>query len=822
MLKAILRAATATLLLNLPYVAHAANVCLLFYQMADNNLEVFLREDLVELVQSTGIQDERLTTWVYFDGRDRNNQNDFYISMPLEQVWTSDGSEQPSSKYDGSQYFHYRHDLQKMVVDQQLGELDGDHPQTLYDFMVHALSDCVTNQGSDEFMLVLSSHGTGFAGYGGDDNDRRRLVQSNANIANVISTALSTVDGAPSQLDVVGFDACLMSSVLALQEYQDVAKYVLASEATEPGHGWAYKSLSNVNSALEMATSLHDNFLRQRQGESHQAPKTMALVETSSFTVFSGALEALFAELETRLAANDDADFHALLQRARASSVAFESYLDDTGTANPSAVDVGSFLSAFSELCEPPPSSTLGQRLQEAEASYSEMFVSRGIGPGTPKATGMHIMFPMKNAYQSNQRLFNGYLFQNPHLDLPPQWLSFMQTYLATKSPSSDKSNSESICGMTTVASGGSTETATTIDSETVPTTSDDGTKLLIDPRVEVLDDTPTFSGLKVHTEITTSTDLVSVEVGIDSSALVARRRRRLWGDNIDLAPPQKSNLLEQMRPINHVGRRRRHLQETNNGEDYFLLYLGTVAGTYNQSQFSAVWDGEFFFLGDTQESPVPVYVYDEGNGARSVPVMYFPPSSRIGRNSIPVGTTLEQAVTMGATFGALKFGYNSTSRELTTAFTLMTDDTSTSSSGVDAEDGTNGSNNTSTKSETLPSVGGQVVPILFLDGRVDGYDYSMFLGGFDRTIFDWSEDNPMEIQLVSASRYLDTIPSVNTLVVNLRASDFDAETTEAAGQEDEVTFRIHVSGGTARTRPFWVSLFGPAVFVFSATVLLF
>ena len=794
------------LLANITLV-QAGNVCLMFYQMADNNLEYFLRQDLVELIESTGIQDESLNTWVYFDGRDRNSKNDYYISSPLEQVWTRDGSEPLSAKYSGSQYLNYRHDLQKMVVDQQLGELDSDHPQALYDFMVHAMTNCLSsdNNQSNEFMLVLSSHGTGFFGYGGDDNERRRLVQSNANIANAIATALGTVEGAPEQLDVLGFDACLMSSVLALEEYKDAAKYVLASEATEPGHGWAYQTLSNTNSALEIATSLHDAFLTQRQGNSHQAPKTMALVETSSFAVFSEALEALFGELDSRLAANNDEDFHANLQRARASSVAFESYLDDSGTANPSAVDVGSFLISFSELCDPPSSSTLGQRLQQAEISYNDMFMARGIGPGTPAATGVHIMFPMKNAYKSNRRMFDGYLLENRNLDVPPQWLSFMNTYLITGTPSSN--SGESVCGMKTDVTGGTTETATTIESDIIPSTSD-GEKLLIDPRVEVLGATPIFLGLNVQTEITTNTDLVSVEVGIDSSALVARRRQlRLWGDN-DQIPPQQSKLLERMRPTHNGGYHSRTLQ-TNDGRDYFLLYLGTVAGTYNQSRFSAFWDGEFFFLGDTQNGPVPVYVYDLGNGARSVPVMYFPRNARITRNDIPIGTTLEEAVAMGASFGALKFGYDTTTRELTTDFTLMTDDASSTANNVTLDAST--SDTSSTKTETFKSAGGQVVPILYLDGRVDGYDYSMFLGGFDRTIFDWGEDNPMEIQLVSASNYLDAIPSVNTLVVNVRASDFDA--SSSTGQDDDATFRIHISASGRRTLPLRVfGLLVPAV----------
>ena len=43
--------------------------------------------------------------------------------------------------------------------------------------------------------------------------------------------------GGPSKLQVLGFDACLMQAVGAADDYFDVADYILASEAVEPGHG---------------------------------------------------------------------------------------------------------------------------------------------------------------------------------------------------------------------------------------------------------------------------------------------------------------------------------------------------------------------------------------------------------------------------------------------------------------------------------------------------------------------------------------------------------------------------------------------------------
>lgn len=65
----------------------------------------------------------------------------------------------------------------------------------------------------------------------------RRLSQPNALLLLGIQSGLEAVEGGPTQLDVLGFDACLMQAVGALDEYNTIAKYYMASEAVEPGTG---------------------------------------------------------------------------------------------------------------------------------------------------------------------------------------------------------------------------------------------------------------------------------------------------------------------------------------------------------------------------------------------------------------------------------------------------------------------------------------------------------------------------------------------------------------------------------------------------------
>jgi hypothetical protein len=202
----------------------------------DNDLEYFIRQDNNELINSAAVREPTLTTWVYFDSRNYGTAED--ITLPLEEVFAPDGTPL-AAKLEGSLLMTWDHAREQMVVNASSPvELNSDHPQILYNFLAHALVDCVA-RGSTEYMLILSSHGSGMFGFGGDENvaRRRRLLQANRHIVNAVQTALGAVEGAPAKLDVLGFDAGLMQAVDALDEYHNITKYYMASEAVEPGHG---------------------------------------------------------------------------------------------------------------------------------------------------------------------------------------------------------------------------------------------------------------------------------------------------------------------------------------------------------------------------------------------------------------------------------------------------------------------------------------------------------------------------------------------------------------------------------------------------------
>lgn len=62
----------------------------------------------------------------------------------------------------------------------------------------------------------------------------------------VLYAALSTGLPVNTQVDILGFDACLMGMYEINSILAPYSKYMLASELLEPGHGWDYKSLGGM------------------------------------------------------------------------------------------------------------------------------------------------------------------------------------------------------------------------------------------------------------------------------------------------------------------------------------------------------------------------------------------------------------------------------------------------------------------------------------------------------------------------------------------------------------------------------------------------
>ena len=120
---------------------------------------------------------------------------------------------------------------------ESLGEVNMGDPATLSEF----IDWTQINYPAEKYALILWDHGSGpmsgiqIGGVCWDDTDGYDYLS----IPEIYS-ALNTRD-----IDLLGFDACLLGSMEVFYELKDVADVIIGSEDVEPGQGYPYNEILN-------------------------------------------------------------------------------------------------------------------------------------------------------------------------------------------------------------------------------------------------------------------------------------------------------------------------------------------------------------------------------------------------------------------------------------------------------------------------------------------------------------------------------------------------------------------------------------------------
>jgi len=117
---------------------------------------------------------------------------------------------------------------QNRIVAQTESNANMGAAETLTEFV----NFCTSNYPAEHFALILWDHGGGSLwGYGAD-----KLYSSDSLLLPEMDAAMaSTVFAGDRQLDIVGFDACLMATLENMAIWQKYADRMVASEELEPG-----------------------------------------------------------------------------------------------------------------------------------------------------------------------------------------------------------------------------------------------------------------------------------------------------------------------------------------------------------------------------------------------------------------------------------------------------------------------------------------------------------------------------------------------------------------------------------------------------------
>ena len=155
-------------------------------------------------------------------------------------------------------------------------------------------------------------------------------------------------------LELVGFDTCLMATVDVAATFQNFAKYLVASEETEPGNGWLYSGWAGAlaeNPAMdgqELGTVICDTYYEGCQEAGTEEQTTLSLTDLTQLTPLLDAYEAFGQEALT-VAAQDPA-FFAELGRAASQSENYGGNTREQGYTN--MVDLGDLARKSSDLLD--------------------------------------------------------------------------------------------------------------------------------------------------------------------------------------------------------------------------------------------------------------------------------------------------------------------------------------------------------------------------------------------------------------------------------------------------------------------------------------
>ncbi len=260
------------------------------------------------------------------------------------------------------------------------GPIDTGDPAVLASFITQA----VTNYPAQHYALIVSDHGASWPGVGGDESaDGNGL--SLAEIQDGISTGLDTVG--LDQLDLLGFDACLMATYEVASTLAPLAQRLVASEELEPGHGWDYGSLAVLDDPAPvdvdtLGNALLDGFSAQANEQGTQDEITLALIDLTQMATLDAAIADFSAAVQSRIA-----DLAPVIGTARASTLGFGRSPDPSEDTQ--MADLGQLVSQIGV-----DALDVSDQADAVVRALNDLVLNRVQGAATLGSTGLSVYFP--------------------------------------------------------------------------------------------------------------------------------------------------------------------------------------------------------------------------------------------------------------------------------------------------------------------------------------------------------------------------------------------------------------------------------------------
>ena len=383
--------------------ATAGEWTVLVYMAADNDLESFALKDITEMEFAGSTQDIRTIVQI-----DRSDEYD-----------TSDDDWTGARRYFITEGFDIGIESE-LVGD--VGETNTGDPQTLVDFVTWAID----TYPSEHYALVIWNHGGSWFGAATDDShegDELTLGE--------IDDALTQIreQSGRDQLELVGFDACLMGALEVYQTLAPHAQYAIASPELVPGNGWDYTAILfdlQDNPAMEtgqVGQSIVDGFMTFYTDQvSNYDVFSMSLINLQNANILNDELQA-FADL----VGTDSERALEVIRQARADTFVHGGFDDPQYIDVWAAVDLVQLMDAIARNPSYPELARAAQSIVNASREF--VVYHRGSGPFA-ETGGLSVYFPRNvNLYQNRNRAS---LYEAETPEQMQVWRGFLNTYYDT------------------------------------------------------------------------------------------------------------------------------------------------------------------------------------------------------------------------------------------------------------------------------------------------------------------------------------------------------------------------------------------------------
>jgi hypothetical protein len=282
----------------------------------------------------------------------------------------------------------------KVVPVKEMGELDmGDYKQ-----LVSFFKDVAKAYPAKRYALIVWNHGSGWKdasnnvikGISYDDSTGNHITTEQIGLA---TKEIKSFLG--RNLDVMAFDACLMQMIEVAYVMKDDCDYIMASQETEPGHGYPYDGiLGGMNKGttplqfVKMAVKAYDD--SYNNGSAGYSSTTQSAIDCAKIDMLMDAIDGFS---KAGMAGNFAAQFKDALYKV-------QKFYYRTN------IDLGDFAKILKGTVNDEGFQTAADKLL---AAVNAAVVANGAHGSMKNATGVAVYFPASS--YSFSALYNDLAF---------------------------------------------------------------------------------------------------------------------------------------------------------------------------------------------------------------------------------------------------------------------------------------------------------------------------------------------------------------------------------------------------------------------------